>query len=481
MKRLSLVLISVALLFGMTQCKKKVETITPAATIDETVHITLDVNGGGKYEVYPSTGAVVYTDGDVIYVGNNGKYVGSLTYANGTFSGTLTGVVTTDYLHFFFVSGLTPSTTPSAGSTASFTVNISDQNSKLPVLSYGKSNIKYTSGTTAYSSILENQCGLVKFVTSTAVGGAITIGGMKTEASINFSGSITPTGTTGGITLYSESSKTQWAILLPQDEVTSPAVTISGSASIESVPEVTKNMYYTSGVTITILYSTGYIDADFHVASDKIVNFAAGNLVVLEGNNYVFDANQLDMHTDVATVGSGYPRYYFKWDEIFNASYSLKSFTIDGKTYTALREGEWSYVLGWDDAARGGTSVSPSGHFYVKANVGGLLGLIILPDNWNDSYFSFTNYNSTTGEYASVSAEQWEALEDVGCVFLPAAGYSVSGSVQYANSNLYLTTDRKWNSSYWMWCFRGSEQDLWWGHAFSTGGEGLPFRLVTVK
>ena len=246
MKRLSLLLISIALLFGMAQCKKKVEPIA-----GETVHITLDVDGGGKYEVYPSTGAVVYTAGDVIYVGNGGKYVGSLTYVNGAFSGTLTGVVTTDYLHFYFVSGLTPSTTPSAGSTASFTVNISDQSSALPVLSYGKSNIMYTSGTTAYSSILENKCGLVKFVLSTATNSAVTVGGLYNVATVNFgTPGITPTGATGTITLKSENTTEKWAILLPQ---VSPSATVSidGYSCTATVPTITNNMYEADGVSIT--------------------------------------------------------------------------------------------------------------------------------------------------------------------------------------------------------------------------------------
>ena len=201
MKRLSLLLISIALLFGMTQCKKKVETITPA-TVDETVHISLRVDGS-KHSVFPSTGAVVYTDGDVIYVGNNGKYVGSLTYADGAFSGDLTGVSTEDYLHFFFIGGLTPGTTPTAGTTTSFSIDISNQRNKLPVLSYGKSNIKYTSGTTAYSSILENQCALVKFTLDKSVFNPINLTGLRTTAIIDFANNLlTPNSSTGTITTY---------------------------------------------------------------------------------------------------------------------------------------------------------------------------------------------------------------------------------------------------------------------------------------
>ena len=246
---------SLALILGLNQCKKKVDTIA-SGTNGKWVQITLDVEGiGQRHIVYPGTGAVVYTDGDVVYVGNNGKYVGSLTYNDGVFNGSILNPSTADYLHFYFVGNLNPSATPTAGSTTSFTVNIADQSSKLPVLSYAHSTNKYTDGTATYSCMLMNKCGLVKFVPAPATSSAIAVGGMKTIATIDFATpGITPNGTTGAVTLYPETNSAKWAVLLPQDAVSNPTVTVTGyKGIIATVPAITNNMYYNTGVNIAMV------------------------------------------------------------------------------------------------------------------------------------------------------------------------------------------------------------------------------------
>lgn len=134
MKRTITLLIATALILGMSQCKKNVETITPS-DLGEAVHITVNVDDGGKHIVYPGTGAYVFENGDKLYVGNGGHYIGYLTYGSGAFSGDIYSPSTEDYLHFYFVGGLTPSTAPVANSTENFTVNIADQSRNLPVLS----------------------------------------------------------------------------------------------------------------------------------------------------------------------------------------------------------------------------------------------------------------------------------------------------------------------------------------------------------
>ena len=64
MKKLStLLFISFAFILGLTQCKKKVDTIATPSDPGKTVYITVNV-GGDKHQVFPNTGAVVYTDGD---------------------------------------------------------------------------------------------------------------------------------------------------------------------------------------------------------------------------------------------------------------------------------------------------------------------------------------------------------------------------------------------------------------------------------
>ena len=171
MKKLSIIIISLALVLGLSQCKKKVAEITPAATPEvngNLVHIRVNAGHGDKHIVYPESGAYVFENGDKLYVGNNGHYIGTLEYYDGAFSGDIETDTTTyhDYLHFYFIGGSYDGEllTSGANATTSFEWSIADQTgSKLPILSYGHSTQKFTNKTTAYSCMLENKCGLVKF------------------------------------------------------------------------------------------------------------------------------------------------------------------------------------------------------------------------------------------------------------------------------------------------------------------------------
>lgn len=218
MKRMTYFMMALALMLGLTQCKK--ESIKPQ-NVNVGVRITLNVeNSGNRHDVNTVSGEVNYQDGDVIYVGDGSHFIGTLTRENGTFSGTINPEPADGaQIHFYFLGGLTPSVTPEAGSTSDFTVNISDQTSKLPVLSY--EHTTYNDGTTEYSCELKNKCGLVRFPLENAAG-AVKVSGMHTEATISFGGDpgISPTNTTGQVSLYSVSETEKWAILLPQGRVT---------------------------------------------------------------------------------------------------------------------------------------------------------------------------------------------------------------------------------------------------------------------
>ncbi|MBQ3845076.1 MAG: hypothetical protein II817_08915 [Bacteroidales bacterium] len=499
MKRLSTLLIAIALVLGMTQCKKKVETIA-TGNLGEPVYITLNVDGG-KHTVYPGTGAVVYTEGDKIYVGNDGKYIGVLEYEDGAFGGTIYSPSTSDYLHFYFVGGLTPSATPSAGSTTSFTVNIADQSSQLPVLSYAHSTNKYTDGTATYSCTLLNKCGLVKFVPSTATSNAVTVGGMKTTATIDFATpGITPTATTGTVTLYSESTSAKWAILLPQNAVSDPTVTISSfNSTITSVPAITENMYYTTGVSIAMVVKEGVLGGSFTVNSsgDK-VNFSQGNLQYVGSNGtWQFAEHQYDyLGTTTSQNGTSttVTRDLFGWGtsgwnngNYFNQPYNTSNSTsspytssngygygpTNGSTYTysltgdyanadwghnpitnggntadlwrTLTKDEWVWILGPSSSPNPGTNCRTSSTVngtanarftYAKIN-NTYKGMIIFPDTYTagtptgvtwgtiNSYSDYTTICTTAG---------WEALEEAGCVFLPAAGRRGGTSVSDVGS-----------------------------------------------
>lgn len=513
MKRTITLLIATALILGMSQCKKNVETITPS-DLGEAVHITVNVDDGGKHIVYPGTGAYVFENGDKLYVGNGGHYIGYLTYGSGAFSGDIYSPSTEDYLHFYFVGGLTPSTAPVANSTENFTVNIADQSINLPVLSYAHSTQKYVDGTTTYGCTLLNKCGLVKFVPATATPETVKVGGMKTTATIDFTNpGISPTETTGKVTLYSESDAAKWAILLVQDEVSTPTVTIAGyNSTIASVPAVTENMYYTNGgngVSIDMEPVSPYIDAEFTVAQGTTVKFSKGNLQYLgtgtsgtETPKWRFADNQWDYMgngTNGNVAIDGYSAYntgsksatptnadkaaardlfgwgtsgwdngnYFYQPYNTSDSYSYTSSVgygygpTDGSTYTYSLTGtyanaDWGVYNkqsnhnkiegGGDHAWRVLTKdewvhvfnerSTTSGHRYAKATVCGMVGVILLPDNWSDDKYSLNNYNTTGAAFTgnTIDPSGWETLEAAGCVFLPAAGYRSGDQVRDVGS-----------------------------------------------
>ena len=73
-----------------------------------------------------------------------------------------------------------------------------------------------------------------------------------------------------------------------------------------------------------------------------------------------------------------------------------------------MTKAQWEYLLSIGD----GVNVARTGRC-AQATVGGTVGLVLLPDNWNLDGFSFAeNYDATA----------WAAMEADGAVFLPYAG-----------------------------------------------------------
>ncbi len=507
MKKLStLLIIAFALVLGLTQCKKKVDTIAIPSDLGKTVYITVNVGDGDRHIVYPGTGAVVYTDGDKIYVGDGKKYLGTLTYGSGAFSGTITEPKVGDYLYFYFLGGLTPSATLVAGTTTDFTVSIADQSSQLPVLSLGRSSSPYTTSTATYGCTLLNKCGLVKFVPAKPTTKTVKVGDMKTTATIDFATpGITPTDATGTITLYPEpESDAKWAILLVQGEVSTPTVTIDGyNSTITSVPAVTENMYYTNngnGVSIAMVESVlPYIDAEFTVAQGTTVKFSTGNLQYnKETGKFSFMEHQYStVETTGQNVGNDYVSQnivsLFGWGTSgwYNGNYFYQPYNTsnstsspytpsngygygptDGSTYTYSLTGtyanaDWGVYNkqsnqnkiegGGNHAWRTLTSAEWAYLFdgrsaetrFAKAYLfGSVHGVILFPDNYThpEGVAAPTGVNvtsSTSWNANQYNADDWGKMEAAGCVFLPAAGYRGGTSVNDVGS-----CGNYWSSTY---------------------------------
>ena len=273
-KKGTTLLLAALMLIGMTDCKKK--QAEPQNVVANQVNITLDAGGnsGSKYTINTSTGAVDFQDGDVIYVGDGSHYIGTLTRTDGKFSGNINEPADNTEIYFYFVGNLTPSTTPSPGSTSSFTVDISDQSSQMPVLSCNY--VTYYTGVSSYSCKLQNKCALVKFTTS-STSAPVHVGGLYTEAKIDFANnSITNNGTTGFIALKSASTTEKWAVLLPQTSFSGAECVIADQGYTISMPAIEADAFLTGDAAISFGSTSSH---------HRYLQWAAGNLELKDGDH----------------------------------------------------------------------------------------------------------------------------------------------------------------------------------------------------
>ena len=319
MKKFSTIIMAIALVLGLSQCKKQ-ETPTGTSTEDGMVYITVNVeNGGGRHHIEPSVGAYIFTNGDVLYVGDGDHYIGSLSYSNGAFTGGIEAPLLGSYLHFYFLGGKGPNPNDINGNPQNFTIDIADQSNNLPLLAYGCSPQPYTGPDGPYSTTLRNKCALVKFDLVMTTNDAVTVSGMLTEATIDFATpGITPTSTTGTMTLYSESETEKWAILLPQEEAISSFTVNIGSDSytVTGSYNITNNGYINNGIEVvnaTIL-NLGDVHDDQVVPSNTIltgtlaenhmISIAAGATVMLKNANINGDNTWNDgNHAGITCLG----------------------------------------------------------------------------------------------------------------------------------------------------------------------------------
>lgn len=420
MKKYITIIIAIALVLGMIQCKKNVETISNAAS--EGVYITLRVAGDDtRHEVNPSSGKVEYEEGDEIYVGHNGSYVGTLTYGENGFSGTINpGAGDGYYLYFYFLGGLATDPSLSAAN-QSYTVNISNQREGLPVLSMGKSNVPYSSEVTTYTSVLLNQCALVKISLTEETPSYLNVNSMLVEATINFANhSITPTQTTGTIQMHTQTMKERWAIMLPQDAVTGATATIDDDSYTVDIPTIEANGYITSGIVIDNATPVFTVDGN-----GTTVHFSKGNLQYNSSvNTWRFADNQYDVcqSSDGTWNTNGWVDL-FGWGTWGQEKNPLNTSTnpddyqwstdftgiFDGHSWRTLTKDEWQYLF----------NNSTYGMATITVNEQDVHGVVILPDG---SSLTVDTTHDGWGDN-TYTAEVWAAdMESQGAVFLPAAG-----------------------------------------------------------
>ena len=177
----------------------------------------------------------------------------------------------------------------------------------------------------------------------------------------------------------------------------------------------------------------------FSVADGKFVQFSTGNLQYNVGTNtWSFASEQYD-YVGEENINVGNPSYtgkidMFGWsadgkfgvnpsntDDDYNGDFVDWGTLVNEEDWYTLSADEWKYLLNKRTNASSLKQI---------AKVDGAVGIMLFPDAWTmptdvnvtaeyDSYFKVNIYNYTL--------EQWEKLETVGAVFLPAAGRRAGG------------------------------------------------------
>ena len=241
--------------------------------------------------------------------------------------------------------------------------------------------------------------------------------------------------------------------------------------------------------------NSNYTAKAFSVSSSKQVYFSPGNLQYHPANNeWRFAENQTDY---IGDANSNCSSTYSGWLDLFGWSTSATHFGVSTSednddysgsfvdwctnkigndapnTWRTLTYDEWNYVVFNRPNASSLKGV---------AQVNGVNGLILLPDNWTCpagvTFKSGFHNNSGVDFYAAYqtfTAAEWSKLESSGAVFLPAAGFRYGSNVYYVQDcgNYWSAAEFYGNNAYSLGFY--SDEAGMYG---STRAGGLSVRLV---
>ena len=233
----------------------------------------------------------------------------------------------------------------------------------------------------------------------------------------------------------------------------------------------------------------------FSVSADKQVTFSKGNLQYHPANDeWRFAENQTDY---IGDANSNCYSTYNGWLDLFGWSTNASNFGVSTSTYNSHYSGsfvDWGTNKIGNDAPNTWRTLTYNEWYYVVFNrpnasslngvaqVNGVNGLILLPDNWTcpaGVTFKSGFHNNYGVEYYAAyqtfTADQWSKLEAAGAVFLPAAGGRYGSYVEYVQGLGYYWSATEDDSNY-AYClnFRSGEAYM------SRGGRnfGQSVRLV---
>ena len=222
----------------------------------------------------------------------------------------------------------------------------------------------------------------------------------------------------------------------------------------------------------------GCLKGLFSVAEDKQVWFSQGNLMYKPSVGMWGFANHQCSFVgyDNANISADYDEWidlfgwgtsgynhgtvcYQPWSTDSNDTLYYAYGSMEYNLYDQTGQADWGYGVvmeegdmethpwrtlsfeEWDYLFHGRSTVS--GIRYAKAQVEGVNGVLLLPDDWSTSIYNLNNINQDGASFVSNSISQvvFESeLEIEGVVFLPAAGWRTAFNVKEVGSKGFYWT-----------------------------------------
>ena len=246
----------------------------------------------------------------------------------------------------------------------------------------------------------------------------------------------------------------------------------------------------------------GALEGKFSVSETQQVYFSQGNLQYQPSNNkWVFASEQYEY---IGEDNKNVSRDYNGWIDLFSwgasgyehgavcyqpynvgvirvgASYypDTKNYYAYGKPKSNLNDQDGKADWGYNPIVNGGSKENfgwrtltkdelayvfeqrktKSGIRYAKALVNGVRGVILLPDDWERSYYKLKKTNKANADFIEnrLNESQWDVVESHGAVFLPAAGTRLT----YVSNMVQKTDTGNVNNCgcYWTATASGSEK-----------------------
>ena len=187
---------------------------------------------------------------------------------------------------------------------------------------------------------------------------------------------------------------------------------------------------YTGYIDLFGYGTSGYSSVDPYSTTTTVGSYASGNI-----NDTYYD--------------------WGKYNSIVNGSV-----TDAYGTWRTLTQSEWSYVI----STRAASTINGTMNVrFAKAQVNGVNGLILFPDLfvWPTSVTHYPLFGEGAATFASAqySLEEWQALEDMNAIFLPAAGHRSEGTTVSSafDFGVYWTSTNFSDNDAYVMQFRSNE------------------------